>query len=71
MTSVPTSGEEFSKFIHHISEAQSTAYMLAHLARAQANNGKDRALADGWYSVGELLKRLNWQVTELAKGKLQ
>lgn len=67
---VPTSGEEFTKFIHHITEAQSVAYMLAHLARAQGNS-RDSALADGWFSVGELLKRLNHQVTELAKGKLQ
>lgn len=67
---VPTQGEEFSKFIHHISEAQSVAYMLAHLARAQGNT-RDNALADGWFSVGELLKRLNWQVTQLAQGKLQ
>lgn len=68
---VPTQGEEFSKFIHHISEAQSTAYTLSHLARSMSSNSKDRALADGWFSVGELLKRLNHQVTELAKGKLQ
>lgn len=68
---VPTQGEEFSKFIHHITEAQSVAYTLSHLARAMSNSGKDRALADGWFSVGELLKRLNHQVTELAKGKLQ
>ena len=69
--SVPTQGEEFAKFIHYLGEAQSTAYMLAHLARAQGTSAKDRGLADGWTAVGELMKRMQWQVTELAKGKLQ
>ena len=68
--SVPTQGEEFSKFIHHLSEAQSCAYKLAHLARAMGT-GKDIALADGWIGVGELMKRMLHQTTELAKGKLQ
>ena len=68
--SVPTQGEEFAKFIHHLSEAQSTAYMLAHLTRAMGSH-KDIALADGWTAVGELLKRMNWQVTQMAQGKLQ
>lgn len=70
MPTVPTQGEEFSKFLHHLRTAQDSAYMLAHLTRAQGGQ-KDHALADGWIAVGELLKRMVWQVTELAKGKLQ
>ena len=71
MTSVPTMGEQFAKFLHHMGEAQSCAAMLAHLYRAQANDGKSRALADGWISISEMLKRQIFQVTKIAQGKLQ
>lgn len=68
--SVPTQGEEFSKLLHHLRSAQDTCAMLAHLTRAQGSR-KDNALADGWISVGELLKRVIFQVTKIAQGKLQ
>lgn len=71
MVSVPTTGEAFAKLLHHMGEAQNQAAMLAHLHRAQANTGKDRALADGWIAVSEMLKRQIYQVTEIAKGHLQ
>lgn len=68
---VPTQGEEFAKFIENITKAQESAYMLSHLARAMSGSSKDNAIADGWFSVGELLKRMNYQVTQLAQGHLQ
>jgi hypothetical protein len=67
---VPTQGEEFSKMLHHLDEAQSSMYKIAHLTRAQ-DTAKDRALADGWIAMGEMMKRVRWSITELAKGKLQ
>lgn len=69
--SVPTAGEAFAKLIHHMDEAQSQAALLAHLHRAQANSGKDRALADGWIAISEMLKRQRYQMTEIAKGHIQ
>lgn len=71
MVTVPTQGEAFAKLIHHWDEAANQAAMLAHLTRAQSNEGKDRALADGWIAVGELMKRLRHQLTQLASGHLQ
>lgn len=68
--SIPTSGEELTKLIEHLRQAQESAYMMAHLTRAQGGR-KDNAIADGWFSVGELLKRVNHQIIELGKGKLQ
>ena len=68
--SVPTQGEEFAKFLHHLREAQDGAYRLNHLARAMGGK-KDIAIADGWFSVGELIKRMCHQVTLIAQGKLQ
>jgi len=70
MVSVPTQGEEFAKLLEHMRKSQDSAYMLAHLTRAQGSK-KDHALADGWIAVGELFKRQIWQVTELAKGHIQ
>jgi hypothetical protein len=71
MTSVPSQGEAFSKLLHHWDESANQVATLAHLTRAQANFGKDRAMADGWIAVGELMRRMRHQMVELAKGKLQ
>lgn len=70
MTSVPTSGDTFAKLLHHLRSAQDESAMLAHLTRAQGSH-KDRAMADGWIAVEELLKRVVYQITKLAQGKLQ
>lgn len=67
---VPTVAEEYSKLLEHLRLAQEGAHMLAHLVRAQGGS-KDHAVADGWVSVGELLKRMNFQITKLAQGRLQ
>lgn len=69
--SVPTQGESFAKLIEYLTKAQEEAYTLAHLARSMSTSRKDQAMADGWVSVGELLKRQIYQVTMLAQGKLQ
>lgn len=63
-------GETYAKLIENIRIAQESAYLLAHLTRAQGGS-RDNAVADGWVAVGEMMKRLNYQVTELAKARLQ
>lgn len=68
--SIPTPGETFYKLHEHLRLAQEDAAMMAHLRRAEGGP-KDHAVADGWIAVSELLKRMIYQVTELAKGKLQ
>lgn len=69
--SIPTQGEEFAKLIEYLRKAQETAYTLAHLAKSMSSDRKDQALGDGWIAVGELLKRQIYQVTMLARGKMQ
>jgi hypothetical protein len=69
--SVPTHGEQFAKLLEHLRSAQDDSAMLAHLTRAQSSSKKDMAVADGWIAVQELLKRMVFQVTKLAQGKLQ
>ena len=68
--SIPTQGEAFSLLLHHLDEMMNQTFIIAHLTRAQSNTGKDRALADGWIAVGELMKRMRHQLVEMAKGKL-
>ena len=67
---IPTVAEEYSKMLEHLRLAQESSYMLAHLVRAQGGS-KDNAIADGWFSIGELIKRMNHQITQLAQGRLQ
>lgn len=63
---IPTESEAFSRLIDHLRLAEEEAYKLMHLARMNNRN----PLADGWFSVGELLKRMIFQVTMLAtKGR--
>lgn len=67
---IPTVAEEYSKVLEHMRKLQESYYMLAHLVRAQGGS-KDNAIADGWIACGELMKRLEHQVTKLAQGRLQ
>lgn len=67
---VPTQAEEFTQLIEHLRKAQERAAMLMHLARAQGS-ARDNAIADGWFSVSEMLKLTVTQVTMLATGKLR
>ena len=69
MTTVPTRGEAYAKLIAHLREAQDDANLLAHLYRDDDTTG--RAMAMGWLTVGEGLKLMQFQVTNLAKRGLQ
>lgn len=68
--SVPTSGEEFSKLLHHLDEARNSASMLMHLYKAQGSP-KDLALSQGWFMIAENFKLQRQYIVEMAKGKMQ
>ena len=63
----PSSGETFTKAIHHLREAQEQFAVLAHLANAN----DDRTMAVGWLAVTEGLKKMVHTVTLMATRKLQ
>lgn len=67
---VPTQGETLTQLIEHLRLSQEAAYLMAHLTRAMGGR-KDNALADGWFAIGEMLKRTNYQVIQIGQGKLQ
>lgn len=67
---IPTTGgqvskvEAYSKLIHHIEEAQNLAHVISHICNTEADGA---LMAKGWGGIGELMKRIRWQVTEFAK----
>lgn len=69
MTSLPTTGETFTRLIEHLRRAQEEAAKLAHL-----HNDTDRAsalMAKGWLTVSEGLKEMQKNVIKLAtRGRL-
>lgn len=67
--SLPTRGEEYTKVIEHLIKAQESCNMLAHLENAQGNTGT--LIAKGWLGIAELLRKMQHQVIQIAKGKLQ
>lgn len=69
--SVPTQAEVYARMRENMVKVQEDAYLLSHLTRSMSNSRKDAALADGWFSVGELFKRMLYQVNMLMQGKLQ
>jgi hypothetical protein len=71
---VPTQGEEFSKLLYHITEAQNSCATLSHLAGLNANrNGspREKAVHRGWLLISEQLKAFQKTVTLIAMGKMQ
>lgn len=69
--SVPTQSEVYMRLLDKIRLCQDDAALLAHLTRSMSSSKKDHALADGWLAMSEMFKRVAYQITELAKGKLQ
>lgn len=66
--SIPTKSEEYTKLIEHLRLAQEACAMLAHLNNADGDK-MGGLLARGWLGVEEMLKKMQWQVTQLATGK--
>lgn len=67
---LPTRGLTYSQLCEHLIKAQELCALMAHLHQTEGNP-MDKTLASGWLGVSELLKRMNHQVTQLAKGAMQ
>lgn len=66
---LPTEAEEYAKIMEHLRRLQESCAMIAHLKRAESGS-MAQTLASGWLGMSELFKRMQYQITELAKGKL-
>lgn len=62
---IPTVGETYAKLMEHLRKAQEESAMMAHLV-----HDDDRKLARMWLRVSENFKKLQYSLTELAKGRL-
>lgn len=67
---IPTRGEAYTKLMYHLDEAQNQALVISHLHNTE-DSPTDKLFAKGWLGIGELLRLMKFQITELAKGNLQ
>lgn len=67
---VATTGETFTKLLHHIREAQELCAVMGHLLNTEDNH-MDRLLATGWLGMSELFGNVAKKVTQMAMRKLQ
>ncbi len=62
--------EVYLKLLDHIREAQDCAALLSHLHNTE-DSQMDKVLAKGWLGMSEMFKLTAYQVTQLAKNKMQ
>jgi hypothetical protein len=65
-----TRGEVFRKLTDHLRECQDLTATMAHLHNTEGND-MDKLLARGWLGVHEMIKLMTYQISELARNKLQ
>jgi hypothetical protein len=63
---IPTTGECYARLMEYIRKSQEESAMMAHLVRDD-----DRELAKMWLRVSENFRKLQFSITQLAKGRLQ
>ena len=66
---LPTHSLIYTQLNEKLIECQELCAMNAHLFNTEGNH-MDNLLAKGWLGMSELFKRMQFQITELAKGKL-
>jgi len=65
--SVPTMGECYARLTEHLIKAQEEAAMIGHLFNAEGRSQMGRM----WIETSDKLKKINYQLTLLAQGRLQ
>lgn len=65
-----TRGEAFAKLLDLQDQIIDQCAVMAHLHNTEGND-MDKLLAKGWLGMVELMQRMRWQLTELAKGGMQ
>ena len=65
-----TRGETTTKIIDLVDQLIDQCAVMAHLHNTEGND-MDKLLAKGWLGIVELIRRLRYQLVEMAKGKLQ
>ena len=68
---IVTRGETYTKLLHHLREAQDQSAVMAHLEQTEDRTIKGKALAQGWLTISEQMKRFCDVVTQMAMGKMQ
>lgn len=68
---VPTRGETYARLLEYLRKAQEEAAMMGHLVTHESNSKEDKVLGNAWITVSELLKKTQYQVTQMATRGLQ
>lgn len=66
---VPTRGDTYAQLMEKLRESEELAAMMAHLHQTEGNT-MDELLAKGWLGIAELFKKVRFQITKLAQGRL-
>jgi len=66
---LPTHGITYMELLDHLRESQKCCAILSHLHNTEGNVA-DEALANGWLSIAENLRRMQHMVTKLAQGRM-
>lgn len=67
---VVTRGETYAKIIDLLDQLMDQLAVMAHLHNTEGND-MDKLLAKGWLGIVELMKRMKYQITQLATRGLQ
>lgn len=67
--SIPTRADKIAELTEHLRKAQECAAFIGHLHGMQ-DNSMDTTLQHGWLGISELLKKMIYNITELAAGRL-
>ena len=67
---LPTVGLVYARLHERLIGCQEDCAMISHLVRAEGGGSKQAALADGWHALSEMLKRMDYQITQLATRRL-
>ena len=65
-----TRSDTFAQLNEHLIRCQELCAVMAHLHNLQDNH-MDSLLSKGWLGMSELFKRMQHEVIEMTKGKLQ
>lgn len=67
--SIPTVDETYVKLREHMTKAQESAAMLAHLYNADASR-KGQVMAKGWLAASEAIRLMNLKIVAIMQGRL-
>lgn len=67
---LPTTALMYEQMMEHLRQVQENALMISHLIHTE-DAIKDKALANGWMAIAELMRGVQHRITLMAQGRVQ